>query len=275
MLFTAYLDESDTHGPKPNVIMAGFLGSARQWELFERKIRRMQVRYGFKVFHAKDFKAGAGEFRGWSREKSLALLNELAVAIRDGLEEGIAAVLPYDLYQSEYRAPPIPKGMHLDSQYGLCFRMCLVWFIARLAETKKQHKLHMVIEDGHKNARDTIRIFKETKEEYAELGFDVLGYITIAQKTERYPLMIADLQAHLTLISESRIKAGQPGYFEMPDAELPRKGEASLAQFEFTAETLRQFKANWETGKQARVAEWRAARDARKASPSSGRGQLS
>jgi hypothetical protein len=30
VLFTAYLDESDTHGTAPTVIMAGFLGHARQ-----------------------------------------------------------------------------------------------------------------------------------------------------------------------------------------------------------------------------------------------------
>jgi hypothetical protein len=93
-LFTAYFDESDTHGPAPNLIMAAFLGSARQWELFGRKIRALQRRDGFKVFHAKDFKAGAGEFRGRSRPKCERLLNDLAVAVRDGLTEGITITLP-------------------------------------------------------------------------------------------------------------------------------------------------------------------------------------
>jgi hypothetical protein len=28
VIFTAYLDEADTHGPAPTVILAGFLGTA-------------------------------------------------------------------------------------------------------------------------------------------------------------------------------------------------------------------------------------------------------
>jgi hypothetical protein len=31
VIFTAYLDEADTHGPSPDIIMAGFLGHAFQW----------------------------------------------------------------------------------------------------------------------------------------------------------------------------------------------------------------------------------------------------
>jgi hypothetical protein len=38
LLYTAYFDEADTHGPSPTVIMACFLGHARQWELFGRRL---------------------------------------------------------------------------------------------------------------------------------------------------------------------------------------------------------------------------------------------
>ena len=34
MLYTGYFDEADTHGPSPTIIMAGFLGTAREWQLF-------------------------------------------------------------------------------------------------------------------------------------------------------------------------------------------------------------------------------------------------
>jgi hypothetical protein len=36
VLYTAYFDEADTHGPAPTIIMAGFLGSRAQWEVFGR-----------------------------------------------------------------------------------------------------------------------------------------------------------------------------------------------------------------------------------------------
>ena len=159
MLFTAYFDENDTHGPAPNLVMAAFIGSARQWQLFGRKIRGLQRKYNFRVFHAIDFRATTGEFRGWNQTKRDQLLYELAVAIRDGLTDGVTISLPRALCEEEYRAPPVPKGMTLDSQYGICFLMLLYMFIQRLQETHRPQKLNTVVEDGHKNVRDTERIF--------------------------------------------------------------------------------------------------------------------
>jgi hypothetical protein len=65
LLFTAYFDEPDTHGPSPTIIMAGFLGHAREWEIFDRRLRALQRRHGFSIFHASDFKSNSGEFADW------------------------------------------------------------------------------------------------------------------------------------------------------------------------------------------------------------------
>jgi hypothetical protein len=265
LLFTAYFDESDTHGTAPNLTMAAFLGSARQWELFGRKIRELQRRDGFRVFHAKDFRARTGEFHGWSQPKCDRLLNDLAVAIRDGLTEGVTVTLPRALYEREYRAPPVPKGLRLDSQYGVCFRLCLYMLIRRLIADKQRHKLHVVIESGHKNVRDTDRIFNEIKMAHEASGSKILGTITIAKKSECAELMIADFQAHASYLSEARMKIGLPGYFEMTKGEMPKHGEAGLTMMEITSETLQNLKAVWEERKQHRIAEWRAARDAKRA----------
>jgi len=252
------------------MIMAAFLGSARQWDLFGRRIRALQRRDGFTVFHAKDFRALRGEFEGWGPEKCVRLLNDLAVAIRDNLTEGVTIALPRALYESEYRAPPVPKGMPLDSQYGVCFRTCLYRLIQIVTADRKKHKLHVVIENGHKNVRDTCRIFREIKQEFAELGVHILGDIVIAEKSERLELMVADFQAHASYLSEKRLKVGQPGYCEMVNLRrdgAPKRGEAALTQIEFTPKSLRAIKTNWEAEKQARIEKWRAARDAKRRQP--------
>ncbi len=88
LIFTAYFDESGTHVRTPTVILAAFLGHARQWELFLRRLRGLQERDGFTIFHAKEFKANDGEFRGWSAEKKNRLLSNLAELVRDNLTEG-------------------------------------------------------------------------------------------------------------------------------------------------------------------------------------------
>jgi hypothetical protein len=264
LIFTAYFDESDTHGPAPNLILAAFLGSARQWELFHRKIKALQRRDGFTVFHATDFKAGAGEFRGWSHTKRMQLVGDLATEIRDNLTEGLTITLPRKLYEEEYRAPPVPKGMRLDSQFGVCFRVCMHRLVNLLTADKKTHKLNIFVEDGHKNVKNTVVIFDELKAETGAIGVHILGTITIAKKAECWPLMIADFQAHASSISEARMKSGLPGYFDMTHGALPKRGEAGLTQIQCTPESLRGIKSIWEQAKQDRIAKWRAARDAKR-----------
>jgi len=222
--------------------MSAFLGTSRQWELFGRRIRALQRRDGFTVFHAKEFKRSTGEFRGWGREKGIRLVHDLAAAIRDELTEGVTITLPRDLYESEYRAPPVPKGVLLDSQYGLCFRMCMFRLASVVAARNGRNKLNVIAEAGHKNEGDLIRVFEDMKVEDAANGIYVLGTIKLARKEEYLPLMIADFQAHASSISDARIKRGQPGYFDMTNGALPKRREAGLTQIECTPESLQALK---------------------------------
>lgn len=145
--------------------------------------------------------------------------------------------------------------------------------INQITADNKRHKFHAVIEGGHKNVGDTVRIFGELKEQCLVRGISLLGTITIAAKRECLPLMVADFQAHASYLSEARLKAGLPGYFEMATAKHgavpPPRGEAGLTQIEPTAASLRALKTSWEVDKQARIEKWRAERDARRAASSS------
>jgi hypothetical protein len=108
--FTAYFNESGTHGPAPNVVLAALIGHARQWQLLNRKLRVLQRKYNFRVFYATDFRARAGEFSAWHQTTREQLLNELTVAIRDGLTDAVMISLPRALYEAEYRAPLFQKA---------------------------------------------------------------------------------------------------------------------------------------------------------------------
>ena len=69
VILTAFLDEAGTHAGSPITVMAGVLGTANQWRRFEAELTKLKSRYGFEVFHTKQFKARSGEFRDWSAEK--------------------------------------------------------------------------------------------------------------------------------------------------------------------------------------------------------------
>jgi hypothetical protein len=123
VIFTSYFDESGTYGPTPNVVMAGFVGTPLQWQRFDKRLTKLQKRYGFSIFHSTEFKARKGA--GWTDAQSMALITDLTALVRDKLTMGLACTLPHDRFMQEYRMPPIPKKMLLDSQYGACFRGCL------------------------------------------------------------------------------------------------------------------------------------------------------
>ncbi|HKP22411.1 MAG TPA: hypothetical protein VJV39_00990, partial [Dongiaceae bacterium] len=184
----------DTHGPEPTVIVGCFWGHAYQWRRFETKLRRIQRREGFRIFHAKDFKAHAGEFKGWDDDRCYRLATDLSNLVGNTLAEGVVIALERQSYLSEYRSVAHPK-MHLDSQLGVCFRSCLVHIIRQVARMGRKPKLNVVVESGHANAWDNDRIFHEIKSRLERRGIFVLEDITIASKEEAPPLMAADFLA--------------------------------------------------------------------------------
>jgi hypothetical protein len=213
VIFTAYFDESDTHGPAPTVIMTCFWGHTYQWQRFETKLRRLQAKYGFKIFHAKDFKARVGEFDGWSDGKCYDLTVELNKAAFGSLAEGVSIAVNREKYEKEYRAV-IDKKLPVDSQLGICFRSLLIWVTGQVMRIGKRPKLHVVVEDGHVNVNDTVRIFQELKMRYERRRIYVLEDITISDKKSADPLMIADFlgAAHSMMREQSiGIVTPEPG----------------------------------------------------------------
>ena len=259
MLYTAYFDEADTHGPSPTIIMAGFLGTAPQWEMFGRRLRALQRSNGFRVFHVNEFKAKSGEFSGWADTKCMKLVEDLTALVRDRLTEGLTVHLERERYLNEYRAPPIPRRMNLDSQYGVCFRACMRQVLAILTEDGKRHRLDVVIEGGHPNAKDCVRIFEDLKWRLRKRrGVDLLGKITIAKKHESLPLMVSDFLASTYSMMRASQQAGGLDYAQ--EAPEPPRGQAGLTFLELLPDALQRLKEDFEADRREAAAAWRARR---------------
>jgi hypothetical protein len=253
MLFTAYLDEADTHGAAPHMIMAGFLGTGRQWELFLRHLRKIQIEDNFNIFHATEFKHHAGEFATWSNPKSARLPYKLTDLVETALDQGITFDLRHQVYISEYRNTPNPKGIPYDSQYGLCFRYCLSYLINKLVAIGKKHRLRVVLERGHKNALDCERIFDESKLTLQAKGIDILGDFTLARKEEAAPLMVADFLAHSYLmIRNSGEPIGDPDTRD--EAGAPHLRKARLLHLGLEEGAIRELKKRLQQDRWARQA---------------------
>ncbi len=263
VIFTAYFDEADTHGPAPTIIMAGFLGHAYQWRRFETKLARLQARDAFTVFHAKEFKAKSGEFHGWTDEKCSRLINNLTELVAHDLSEGLTVALEHGRYVNEYRAPPIPKKMNLDSQYGVCFRACLTHLADIMKARGYKDTLHIVIERGHTNVWDCERIFNDLKMRYRRAGANFLGSFTVETKENCTPLMMGDFLAAFYSMLRAQHPQGMQIYAK--HAPEPSKGEAGLTFLELLPDALHNLKAGFEKMRQMEIDAWRAAKTARKA----------
>lgn len=213
MIFTAYLDESGTHDGSNATIMGGFMGAFREEVILGRRLRALQHHYRFSIFHATEFKGRRGDFQGWSDERALALIQDMTDAVATSLSSVVIATLPNVRYHTEYRNTPRSRKVTLDSAYGLCFRMCLVHFLEEIEKRgpvkKYGSKLNVILEQGHRNAGDAMRIFEETRQNIMALqGADSLGTITTETKKSCARLMVADFLAYAGYMTAVQERAG-------------------------------------------------------------------
>ncbi len=202
LTLTTYLDESGTHDNSPVTVMAGIMATARQWEQFEAGFDRLRDHYGFRVFHTKKFKKRTGDFRSWHPLRQLALMHDLAMltANEHAFIDSVTVTLDNADYKANYISGDRPRKLRLESKYGLCFRNCLLYFVLQAVNWADKNaappKMHFVLESGHPNANKSSLIFNEVKQEIKSYGVDLLGEVTLADKDERTPLMMADFLAH-------------------------------------------------------------------------------
>jgi hypothetical protein len=183
--------------------------------------------------------------------------------VRDHLTEGVTVHLERERYLNEYRTPPIPRKMALDSQYGVCFRACVRQLLEIIWRDAKRHRLDIVIEDGHQNVGDCVRIFKDLKRRLRmRRGVDdLLGEIAIAQKQHSAPLMVADFLASSYSMIRASAQSGGLDYAQ--EAPEPPKGQARLTFLELLPDALRQLKADFEADRREAAVAWRARRQPR------------
>jgi len=209
-VYTAYLDESSTHGGSEVTIMGGMLARAEQWERFQKGYDKLKKKHGFRIFHTKKFKNKTGDFKGWSNYQRMALMADLAKLTSVGLTEGVAINLDNATYERHYKGTEKPNKARLDSAYGLCFRMCLYFFVVEAAKRQLRKRippLHLVLEAGHRNSGDAERIFLELKKEFRGREGEMLRSLTLVPKDECDPLMVADFIAHSTLMLDRKARA--------------------------------------------------------------------
>jgi hypothetical protein len=168
MLLTAYLDESGTHDTSPISVMAGYLGTAAQWQDFDADWTALLQTAGLRHMHAVDLFKRTKQFKEWPAERVNAFAIELDGVIARHMQLGFSVIIRDDDYRTIYVEGERPRRSRLDSKYGVCFRACLGFApsfiaselqIAGEAQARKEATISFVLEDGHRNVGDARRLF--------------------------------------------------------------------------------------------------------------------
>jgi len=247
MIFTAYLDESGTHGESPVTIMAGVLATAEQWARYEAEFAKLKLKHGFNVFHTKKFKRRTGDFRGWNPFQQLALVMDLGALTERAFTEAVVFTLDNADYEATYKGGDKPRRLRIESKYGLCFRNCLIFLILEAIKQRadKAPQLHIVLESGHKNWSEVRDIFHEVKKEMQSFGAELLGDITFADKDSCDPLMMADFLAHAAFMTHSQGVVSNPNeqpFLERAPPPLP-DGQSGVTTLRFAPGGLTDLKS--------------------------------
>lgn len=192
MVMTAYFDESGTHGAEsPATIFGGMASTAGRWRDFNDAFGDLLRKHGIEKFHAKDFKNRNGPFKRMSFEEYAKFNSSFLHLIDHCVVRGIVIVLPSKPYKEMYR--PRFKGMRSrpDSEYGLCFRAAILMYVKELDQGA--FPLVPVLEAGHKNAGDAVRVYNELK---ALDDIGALGPMSFETKASCLPLAAADSIAY-------------------------------------------------------------------------------
>jgi hypothetical protein len=217
MVMTAYFDESGTHGDdSPIVTVAGFIASADQWRSYEHDFSQLLTEYEVKVFHAIEFRTRKGSFKGWPIARRAQFNSRFLRLADDHLAFGLGTVLRPDDYAKIYRQGEFARRARPDTQYGLCVRTAMWKSAVLIKDCPPDWPLNVVLEEGHKNAGDAIRVFGEFQKSLRPEFASSLGKLDFASKKDCLPLAMADSLAYAIF----RLSAGYSQHPTEPNAAV-------------------------------------------------------
>ncbi len=197
MVMTAYFDESGTHGADSAfTVVAGFIATIDQWSGYELELSRLMRAFNVNVYHAKDWRQRKGSFKTWPMRRRAEFNSRFLRLADDALGYGLAMILPNARYATVYKSYPFPKKARPDSQYGLTFRCALLKSLIVVRNDPDRWPINIVLEDGHKNASNALRVYGEVKDQMMPEHKDVFGSITFMSKKSCLPLTASDSLAY-------------------------------------------------------------------------------
>lgn len=215
-VLSAYFDESGIHDDAPLCVMAGFIGSLRQWQRVEAAYRRAAGADAYDPgLHASQFFVRTpegqhgGPYKGWSNDRAEGLLESLVQAVDEAGVWPILAALDVEAFRAYSRAERQQLTGHYQAPAG---KASLAG-----APTKPYYLVlqSVVVQAAKRVTRPdlSVRFIFDLQQQFAAYGVNlyeyikrvglwgtpsrVLGDISFARRADALPLQAADLLAYL------------------------------------------------------------------------------
>jgi hypothetical protein len=147
----------------------------------------------------------------------VGFINDIGAAASVTLTECVTVRCDFATYRDHFLKVR-PGKMHQTSQYGFCFIALLDALTLRVGKLRGKNRLSLIVEDGHKNASDTGRIFEDRKKAYARQGMDFYRSYSLVSKKVDPLLMMSDIAAY----GQARLeRAGQIHRYRLQITPMP------------------------------------------------------
>jgi Protein of unknown function (DUF3800) len=194
-VFTAYYDESGTHKGSPLTVLAGLIGNARDWGYFESEWRKVLLKYDLRYVRAKQLFHRQGPYRKWPKKQIQRLWADLLYVLQEhsGFQISKIVLRDEDYFRSYISDGPYSKTERLDTRYALCVRVALHFLPLINHRWRQEGAMNFVVEAGHKNAGDALRVFSEVKGTSNYEWAHSIGAMSFGAKGDFPALQAADL----------------------------------------------------------------------------------
>jgi hypothetical protein len=197
-LFTSMrLDDS---GLPPHTVAAGYVGTEAQWTLLEIQWMACLANEHVATFHAKELAHREGEFKDWTDARARCFNRELRKIVDSNTMFSVSCILD-DRACEQFRGH-VKRKQFRDSNFGHCFRQCIIAACDFMRAELPNERLSIVLEKGHRNTGDACRIFGEYANRPNSPYAECLGAMALAGKTPS--LQAADQLAYATCLKAAK-----------------------------------------------------------------------
>lgn len=208
--FTCYMDESGTHGgdgknnpASPFMVLSGYVASLGKWHHFDRKWKKHLDRHHLDHLHFKKFQGNRHRKENpgfWTDDKEDRFLAKAAKLVQQHVLFGLTVRLSTEDYKTHYCIENKPNKIHLDTPYGLCFRVAAVSLPDLIKQKTGQETftLNFVLEDGDNRIGDAQRVFRELRDSKMAGFSELFGSCVPEPKKKFGGLQLADFAASHT-----------------------------------------------------------------------------